>query len=668
MRVSNKHTNIYNCSFKENLLEKYSNQPVLKPVKNDVFIPKVVDASNDSKFSIKEAGKNFAKGIITPIKVMIEHPIMTLSTVATTALMCSLVPVVTPILTVGFGALSVAQLLKGCIVAGKEYLKGNYDNSEKTFEEIAQGTLGVATTLAGVKQNAKIAREAKTMVRLQRTKLPFEIRYDISQNVSKMNFVDASKELLSLFTTKNGRSAIKTQFKPFMIKARVQDILSILQGNAVKSAKITTVEEKAKAFKKTPEGKRIAALSDEQITSEVRQIFNEVFDEIGVPETDRPTLKIIKKEKNLGGSYNQGTHSISFNIESYRAGLFDIEETIRHEASHCQDAMMKARLSDINIREISQKSLADRILSGDSPRVTKWNNGYGMETIEPPKMSMKLRRQFAQFAKENIYNDNFSGFSLRDLQEQRRLIKENSGFAKSKQPIISTSSLSDVMTKLTQLLDDNMDFVQQYSSYDDALYALSDYVLSHKYRYQALLQKSPKSMPLKQVDVAEVQKAVYNKVTQIDGGSRLHEAFGVNVTDDVYSQYAYSHEEVTAETKALRYLIRKLTEKMNLKKQNGTLTLQEETQIAEKIGRLNSKIDVRLKGCEYLEEYTKYLANPEDATLKANVTRLKSELDAINANLPERKFKTIKFLDTATMKYPFNQLSLLDVGTEKDKV
>lgn len=662
MRVNNKQYNIYNCSFKENLLEKYSSQPILNPVKNDVFLPKVIDASNDNKFSIKEAGKNFGKGILSPIKIMIEHPIMTLGTVATTALMCSIVPVVTPILTVGFGALSVAQFLKGCIVAGSEYHKGNYDNSERAFSEIGQGMLGVATTLSGVKQNAKIAREAQTMVSLQRTKLPFEIRHDISQSVSKMNYIDASKELLFLFTTKSGRTAIKTQFRPFMIKARIQDILSVLQGSAVKTVRLTKVEDKAKVFKKTPEGKRIATLSDEQITSEVRRIFNEVFDEIGVPESDRPTLKIIKKEKNLGGSYNQGTHSISFNIESYRAGLFDIEETIRHEISHCQDAMMKARLSDTNIREIAQKNLVDRILNGDSPRVAKWHNGYGMETIESPKMSMKLRREFAQFAKDNIYNDNFSSFSLRDLQEQRRLIRENSGFAKSKKPVVLEGALSDVMTKLQRLLDDNMDFVQQYSTYDDALYALSDYVLSHKYRYLSLQKKCPKSMPLKQADVPVVQQSVYKKVTQVDGGARIHERFGVDVTDDVYAQYAFSHEEVTAETKALRYLIRKLTEKMNAKKQNGTLTLQEETQIAEKIKVLNRKIDVRLKGCEYLEEYTKYLANPEDATLKANVARLKSELDAIKANLPERKFKTIKYLDVATIKYPFNHIALLTDG------
>ena len=667
MRVNNKQYNIYNCSFKENLLEKYSSQPVLNPVKNDVFIPKVIDASNDNKFSIIEAGKNFGKGIISPIKVMIEHPIMTLGTVATTALMCSIVPVVTPILTVGFGALSLAQLLKGCIVAGSEYHKGNYDNSEKAFSEIGQGTLGVATTLMGVKQSAKVASEAQTMLFLKSTKLPFEIRRDVSQAVSKMNFIEASEELASLFLTKFGRKAIFTQFKPFMIKARIKDIISVVQGNALKTARLTMVEDKARAFKKTPEGKRIASLSDEQITSEVRNIFNEILDEIGMPEASRPKLKIISKEKNLGGSYNQANHSVSFNIESYRAGLFDIEETIRHEISHCQDAMLKSRLTSVNIREIAQKSLVDRILNGDSPRVAKWHNGYGFETMEPPKMSMKLRREFAQFAKENIYNDNFSAFSLRDLQEQRRFIRENSGFAKSKKPVVLESSLSDVMAKLQRLIDENMDFVRQYSNYDDALYALSDYVLSHKYRYKSLQVKCPESMPLKQSDVAAVQKAMYNKVTQIDGASRLHERFGVNVTDDVYAQYAYSHEEVVAETTALRYLIRKLTEKVEAKRLNGLLTSKEEAQVAEKIKVLNHKIDVRLKGCEYLEEYTKYLANPEDAVLKANVARLKSELDAIKANLPERKLKIIKYLDTAIIKYPFNHIALLNNGVKKDK-
>ena len=94
------------------------------------------DSSNDGKFTLKEALKNFGKGLISPITVAIKHPFATLATLAGVGVACMAVPVLTPILTVGFGALSLYQLGKSTVNTIKDYSNGNYDNAEKALREL----------------------------------------------------------------------------------------------------------------------------------------------------------------------------------------------------------------------------------------------------------------------------------------------------------------------------------------------------------------------------------------------------------------------------------------------------------------------------------------------------------------------------------------------------
>lgn len=659
MRVSAEKPNTlkYDVAFKENLLEKYSKQSIPKTQNSDVYIPRKQEFSSDGVFSLKEAGKNFLKGIVAPIKTIVEHPIVSIATIATTGLACSLVPVLTPVMAIGFAAISVAQFTKGCFVAGHEYNKGNYDNSEKAFEKIGQGTFGIATSLLGIKQNAKIVQEAKVMQRMQKTKLPFEIRNDISKKISVMNIKDAGKEILSLFATKDGRCAFKTQFKPFMIKARIEDIISILKGKAFKSIEVASMEKKIKEFKKTPEGKRRAKLSDAQIEIEAKRIFRDIFDELGIPEADRPKLVMIKQKSNLGGSYSAKSHTIKYNSIGYRNGLFDLEGTLRHEASHCYDAMKKSRLTQTNIQDIAQKSLIDKILYGEPERIAMGVDGYGSKTMVPPKMSVKMRDEFAQFAKDNLYVDSSSNSQLKNFQLQSQLVKENSGFASASKLKNAELSVKNLLFQIRHILDNNPDFVAQYQSYDDALGALVDYSVAHQYRYKRMLETCSKSIPLKQTEIKDTVNAVYNSITEIDGMARINEAYNINVTDDVFNQYAYSHEEVTAETKGLSYLIKTLTDKLEKQRANGTLTPDNEQYWTKLINRANLKIEERIKGLEYYEKYTKLLNNPDDIALQTDVARLKSEMAAIKSNFAQKEYKTLRYFETATMRLPSNVLS-----------
>ena len=185
-----------------------------------------INTSNDGNFSKKEAGKNFLKGILSPLKAVIEHPIISIGTVAVTGIACSLVPVLSPVMSVGFGALSIFQLGKGIVDSAIEYKKGNYDNSEKAFEKIGKGAIGTLGSLSSIKRSARISTEAYAMKMQEKTKLSFRECSQIKDSVDKKNLFESLEIIFTLFKTKNGRNAFINQFKPFMIKERAKDLVS----------------------------------------------------------------------------------------------------------------------------------------------------------------------------------------------------------------------------------------------------------------------------------------------------------------------------------------------------------------------------------------------------------------------------------------------------------
>ena len=176
-------------------------------------------AANDGKFTFKEAMKNFGKGLLSPIKAIIQHPIMAIGTIAAMGAACIAVPVLAPILGIGFAGLSVLQLGKAIINTRKEYKNGNYDSAEKGFENIGAGTLNTVLSVLGLKSTAKIAAEAKFMNKNNLTVLTDAQRQEVALNTPK-GFLNSVKENLSLITTKEGRSATIAQFKPQVMKER----------------------------------------------------------------------------------------------------------------------------------------------------------------------------------------------------------------------------------------------------------------------------------------------------------------------------------------------------------------------------------------------------------------------------------------------------------------
>ena len=156
------------------------------------------EASNDGKFTAKEALLNLGKGLISPVTVLVKHPIATLGTLAGVGLACFAVPALTPILTVGFGALSLFQLGKSTVNTIRDYSKGNYDNAEKGFKGIGEGIIGTLTTMLGLKSSAKIAAETKALSEAGVKTLSATTKNQIATQVSEGSYLGALKEHFSL--------------------------------------------------------------------------------------------------------------------------------------------------------------------------------------------------------------------------------------------------------------------------------------------------------------------------------------------------------------------------------------------------------------------------------------------------------------------------------------
>ena len=122
--------------------------------------------SNNNEFDISEAAKNFGKGVISPVTAAVKHPFLTVGLLAGTVAACSIVPVLGPAMLLGFGALSIGQMIKGSKDAVKNYINGEYDKAEKSFDLLGQGTAGTLLSLIGVKQSALVSKEAKIMTKL----------------------------------------------------------------------------------------------------------------------------------------------------------------------------------------------------------------------------------------------------------------------------------------------------------------------------------------------------------------------------------------------------------------------------------------------------------------------------------------------------------------------
>ena len=612
------------------------------------------DKSNNGEFDFSQAAKNFGKGLISPITMMFKHPLATIGIVAATAAATSLVPVLGPLLAIGFGVASIYQAGKGVYEAAKNYKNGEYDEAEKSFDKIGQGVIGTALSLLGVKQSAKIANEAKLMKKLNVKSLTHAQRTEIAQNVNKGGFCNALKDTISLVTSKKGLKATFEQFKPASIKTRYNELVECFKGNRniIEEKEVTRKRKVRKMtpeeFKKTPEGIRRAALSDEEIKQEVTALYDEAFDKLGVPKEQRPNLELKIGAEKHGGSYSQNLHNLEINPDAYKAGIFELEDVVMHEATHCKEALLRAGIPQERANQIVKEELISRIINGESEQIMVKGNFFGPEMMEPPKMSPKMKQDFAQFASDNLYNDKINDDLIIYISD----VKAHKRHLYAKEYTYSKQKVQPFLDKLQKILDKNPEFVSQYSSPEEALNTLAEYSCSHNVRYNffrdvkinkgTIYKHDYINVPeLSGEQLAQAEKSLIDNITTIEGNGRISGFGGMFATDGAFNQYQFSPEEVLAQKNGNNFLIEKLTAKLNEIKSSGNIDAAEEVRLTEAIRKAKAVIEYKTKGLDYYEKYTQMLNNPQDTKLAETVKILEAELAELKSKITPEEYKTV---------------------------
>ena len=650
--------------------------------------------SSNGKFDASEAGKNFVNGMIDPFKAIIKHPVASLGMIGGTAVACMLVPALGPVTVAGFGALGIFQMGKGIYGAISNSANGNYDAAEKSFNRIGEGFIGTLLSFFGLKQGAKIAREAKLMKETNTTLISEADKAAIAAEVKNASRINALKDNLSLIFSKDGLNALFAQFKPGMLKARFGEFRDLITFKKVEKKveevtgrKYLFQSEKAERFKRTSEGIRRAAMTDEQIETHLQTLADIVFDRLGVPKNQRPTIKIENRDANKGGYYSSGTHSINFNPESYRAGVFEIEDVIMHEGTHCKEALLRAGIPQDRVCAIIKRELSQRITNGENEKIFVSYGFVSAEMMTPPKMPRAMRIEFRDFAERELYNldDSFKS-NLANYFNQYRWKFEGKEFFKPERFAELEQELNSVISKLNELINKNPDFVAQYKSREEAMMALIEYSISHNNRYATFCRLRPywDGNINKPVQVAELsgeelvraEKSLVDYIDTLEGNSRNSGINGILGDSKTFNQYQFSPEEVLAQKNGNEFLIETIQTRIQEMKAEGTLSPEDEAVLLKVIEKSKLIIEYKTKGLKYYEKYRESINNPDNKNLAAEVAELERELSLLDDKINPVEYENITRLvkkmvrpDHATTMIPATVIyQLLDMFRDKPQV
>lgn len=667
-----------------NFKAKETTKPLFEDKKEDK-----IDASNDGKFTGKEALRNFGKGLISPIKAIIDHPLIAIGALAATGLACFAIPALTPILTVGFGALSLFEVGKGTYDAVKNYRKGEYDAAEKSFEKIGTGTIGTILTAAGLKSSAKVAAEVKQANQLGRMLTKAE-KVAISQHVQNGSMLSALKENLSIITTAEGRSALIAGFKPSNIVAQFKKLVP---------------PAKPKPFDQTAEAQRRANMSTKDVEREVTEIINQAFDEMGIPKEARPKIviqdelkyqaiddanaiisnaideklyyanystgyqkgtynkkffqageklsemtheEIIARIKSVlsqaddtqkfandehllrsllnkqsptaGGSYNHGTHQITFNTGGWREGRFSSMSTAVHESLHAKMAILRNSLTKEEAAQIIKQELMNRIKHGEAEEILVGGSFVGPEMMPAPKMSPKMRAEYAQFADDLLYQSD----------DILNAIIANESSTINPSSVTAKQQLQSVVTRLKEMIRNNPEFVAENGGSEaQALETLLKYTKSHEVRFKVFSNTKIDGVNPIQLTPEQHQQAVESlvgRISTVEGNARTGGLKIFGPTEAEFNQYQFSYEELLARNTAAQFEKAKLQAML----QDTTLTAEKQAEIASRIDRLDFLLEYNRVGKQYYDLYTQVLNNPNDTALAEQLSVMTAEMERLN--------------------------------------
>lgn len=559
------------------------------------------DKTNNGEFDANVAANNFCKGLLSPITAIIKHPIATIGVVGATALACSVAPILAPATAIVFGAMGIYEFGKSSYNIVKHSASGEYDKAEKDFEGLGQGTINTVLTALGMRQSARVTKEAQLLSETKATKLSVEQISKIKDEVKSLTLFKSFKESLKLYTTKEGRQAFMYQFKKPVIKERLQDLKNIIVKKKEQTKESFDIKEE---FAKTPEGIKRAKMTTEEISQEVSKLAKESFDQYGIPEELRPKIEIVKKDAKTGGGYYAQKHTIEINETAYREGAFDLPNTIKHEATHAKEALIRETLTFTKKEQLTKEYLLNKIQTGDNNTVAYDTTIFGNATIKPPKMSTGMKTDFAKLAQENIYKIGSNGLDKKQL------------------------------TKLVEpLIDKYPEFISQYQSKEEALDMLTKYAQSHQLRYKvgtttAINLPADKVAKLGYIDESTAINSFKGILECLDGNMSSKTVSGNMGLGGDFTQYEFGAEEVLAQLSGNKFEISHLEQELATLRKRPNFDAKQEAYLLSQIESAQKTIKYKSMGQKYYKLFMDYKNNPSPELAK-EINTLAVELNKL---------------------------------------
>lgn len=559
------------------------------------------DKTNNGEFDANVAANNFCKGLLSPITAIIKHPIATIGVVGATALACSVAPILAPATAIVFGAMGIYEFGKSSYNIVKHSASGEYDKAEKDFEGLGQGTINTVLTALGMRQSARVTKEAQLLSETKATKLSVEQISKIKDEVKSLTLFKSFKESLKLYTTKEGRQAFMYQFKKPVIKERLQDLKNIIVKKKEQTKESFDIKEE---FAKTPEGIKRAKMTTEEISQEVSKLAKESFDQYGIPEELRPKIEIVKKDAKTGGGYYAQKHTIEINETAYREGAFDLPNTIKHEATHAKEALIRETLTFTKKEQLTKEYLLNKIQTGDNNTVAYDTTIFGNATIKPPKMSTGMKTDFAKLAQENIYKIGSNGLDKKQL------------------------------TKLVEpLIDKYPEFISQYQSKEEALDMLTKYAQSHQLRYKvgtttAINLPANKVAKLGYIDESTAINSFKGILECLDGNMSYKTVSGNMGLGGDFTQYEFGAEEVLAQLSGNKFEISHLEQELATLRKRPNFDAKQEAYLLSQIESAQKTIKYKSMGQKYYKLFMDYKHNPSPELAK-EINTLAVELNKL---------------------------------------
>lgn len=607
------------------------------------------DKTNNGEFDANVAANNFCKGLLSPITAIIKHPIATIGVVGATALACSVAPILAPATAIVFGAMGIYEFGKSSYNIVKHSASGEYDKAEKDFEGLGQGTINTVLTALGMRQSARVTKEAQLLSETKATKLSVEQISKIKDEVKSLTLFKSFKESLKLYTTKEGRQAFMYQFKKPVIKERLQDLKNIIVKKKEQTKESFDIKEE---FAKTPEGIKRAKMTTEEISQEVSKLAKESFDQYGIPEELRPKIEIVKKDAKTGGGYYAQKHTIEINETAYREGAFDLPNTIKHEATHAKEALIRETLTFTKKEQLTKEYLLNKIQTGDNNTVAYASTIVGNATIKPPKMSTGMKTDFAKLAQENIYKIGSNGLDKKQL------------------------------TKLVEpLIDKYPEFISQYQSKEEALDMLTKYAQSHQLRYKigtttAINLPADKVAKLGYIDESTAINSFKGILECLDGNMSYKTVSGNMGLGGDFTQYEFGAEEVLAQLSGNKFEISHLEQELATLRKRPNFDAKQEAYLLSQIESAQKTIKYKSMGQKYYKLFMyKHNPSPELAkeinTLAVELNKLQPHArlhieningkETIMVTLKGERFVLKKVKPGVTEFIPYNTTSTADI-------